>query len=123
MALERYTGSAVYINGSLLTENATVTVDRRTGAQNVLTIQKGFAGQSPGAKMMELTISNAVPAAGFEYDPGDDMDQLRPVSVAVFAASATLTTIGFVDSDTFKHAVNQEAMNDIKLTCEFALWQ
>lgn len=123
MALEVYSGSALYINGALLVENTTINVDRRTGAQNQMTIQKGFAGQSPGAKMLEISFDNAVPTGDFEYDPGDDMSGLRVVSIALFAAGRTLTTKGFVDSDTFKHAVNGEALLSMKMTCEFAKWQ
>src|SRR6266542_5982238 len=120
MALQIYSSSAVYIGGSLLTENASVAISRRTGAQNVFTVAKGWAGQSPGSRMMEITITEAVPSTSFEFDPGSNMKGLIPVPVAIFAAGKTLTTTGFIDSDDFRHAVNQEAIVDMKISCQFA---
>jgi len=123
MALQEYSSSAVYINNSQLTENASVQVARDAGFQRVLTIAKGFAGVSPGAKLATVTIKGAVPSAGFEFDPGDVMEGLIPVSVAVFAASATFITRGFVEKDTFSHATNGEAMQDIDIICEYGKWE
>lgn len=123
MSAQLYTSSAVYINSAQLTENASVSIDRDAGFQRVLTIAKGFSGVSPGAKLAMMSISNAVPAAGFEFDPGDVMEGLIPVSVAVFAANSTFITTGFVEKDTFKHAVNQEAMLDISFICQFGKWE
>jgi hypothetical protein len=121
--LQQYSSSAVYINSSQLTENADVTVERDPGFQRVLTIAKGFAGVSPGARFAIVTIRNAVPAVGFEFDPGDAMEGLIPVSVQVFAADATFISTGFVERDTFKHAVNSEAMQDLSLVCQFGHYE
>jgi hypothetical protein len=123
MALQIYSSSAVYINNSQLTENASVTVDRESGMQRVLTIAKGFAGVSPGARLAMVTIKNAVPSVGFEFDPGNVMEGLIPVAVSVFAADATFITRGFVEKDTFVHAVNSEATQDITFVCEYGQYE
>ncbi len=123
MAFQIYSASAVYIANSQLTENAQVGIDRESGMQPVLTIPKGFAGMSAGAKFMRIRIMNAVPAVGFEWDPGPVMEGIIPVPVTIFAASSSLITTGFVEKDAFAHAVNQEAKIDIDLMCLFAQWE
>jgi len=123
MALQLYSASAVYIANSQLTENAQVGIDRESGFQRVLTIPKGFAGVSAGARFMMIRIMNAVPSVGFEYDPGPAMEGLIPVPVTIFAASSSLITTGFVEKDAFQHAVNGEAKIDIEFVCLFAQWE
>lgn len=123
MGAQLYSNASVYINGALLVEQVDVTVDRKSGAIVQLTQAKGFAGMSPGAAMMEVSFDNAVPATGMEYDPGDDMQNLRTVAITVFAGGASLTSTGFVTEDTFKKAVNKEASLSMKMTCDFAIWQ
>lgn len=123
MATERYTNATLYINGAMLLESVSVQITRRTNAQPQLTLAKGWAGMSPGAPMMEVTFSNAVPANGMEYDPGAVMAALAEESFTVFAGNASLTTTGFVTEDSFKKAVNSEAAQDITMMCQFAEWQ
>lgn len=123
MALETYTDARIDIRSSMLTEEASITLDRQSGAQRVFTVPKGFAGVSPGARLMELTVDNAVPSTGFEYDPGDDMEGFIEVPLTIYAAGKTLTTTGYVESDSFKHAVNSEAMQGLKMVLVWSLWQ
>jgi len=123
MAAELYTNAAVYIEGALLLQATSVQVARKTGAQVQLTMAKGFAGMSPGAPILEITFSNAVPAVEMEYDPGEVMKLLSTQAFTVFAGNRSLTTTGFVTDDTFKKAVNSEASLDITMMCEFAEWQ
>jgi hypothetical protein len=100
-----------------------VQVTRKTNAQVQNTLAKGFAGMSPGAPVLEISFSNAVPANGMEYDPGDVMEQLQTQAFTIFAGNASLTTTGFVTEDSFKKAVNSEAVEDITMICEFQKWQ
>lgn len=123
MAGQLYSDASVYIRGALLVEATDVTVDRKSGAQIVLTMAKGFAGASPGAPMLEISFDNAVPFAGVEYDPGADMLALGPVPITVYAAGKQLATQGFVMEDTFKKGVNKEATLSMKMTCDFAEWK
>lgn len=123
MAAELYTNAALYINGAMMLQSVSVQISRKTNAQPQLTLAKGWAGMSPGAPMLEVTFSNAVPAAGMEYDPGAVMAALGTEAFTIFAGNASLTTTGFVTEDTFKKAVNSEASHDITMMCEFAEWQ
>ena len=126
--LGTYSQAEVYINGGKLAEEASVTVSRRTNAQNVNTVAKGFAGQSPGAAIIEIKVSNAVPAASFELNPGQFMamsngSALGVVEVTIFAAGVTLTTKGFITDDNFSHAVNSEAKLEFSVVCSPADWR
>jgi hypothetical protein len=123
MALQLYTLGEIYVNGSKLAEEASLTVNRKTNSQIVLTVAKGYAGESPGAAMCEIDVVNAVPAAAFEMDPGDFMNGLKVVEFTFFVASKTLTFKGFIIDDNFSHAVNSEAKLTFKARGEFGLWK
>lgn len=120
--LQLYTAANVYINGSLLSEEASVTVNRSTNSQQVITVAKGYAGESPGAAMCEITVESAVPAADFELDPSTFMGELQVVEFTVFAAGNTLTFKGFIISDNFSHAANTESKLTFNARGQFAEW-
>ena len=123
MGAELYTNAAVYIRGALLVQSTSVTIDRKTGASPVMTMALGFAGMSPGAPTSEISFDNAVLADGVEYDPGDDMKNMRPVPVSVFAGGKTFIATGFVTEDTFKKATNSEGTISMKMMCDFGEWK
>ena len=112
--VQLYTRALVTVDGSLLTEEANVTVTRNSGSQAVMTVSKGYAGESPGSGTVEIDVSSAVPAADFEFDPGEKMFGNESVEISVVAAGKTLTAVGFIISDNFKHAVNSESMLEFK---------
>jgi hypothetical protein len=123
MASEQYSNAAVYVRGALLLEATGITVTRRTNAQPQVTLAKGFAGMSPGAPTMEIQVTNALPAVGIEYDPGEIMQLLSTESITVFAGNGSLTATGFITEDSFKKAVNSEATLDFTMMCGFEQWQ
>ena len=128
MALSLYTQAEVFINGSKLAEEAQVSVERNTNAQVVNTVAKGYAGLAPGAPVMNIKITNAVPALAFELNHGAFMGMtsgggLQVLEVTIFAAGQTLTAKGFAMSDNFSHAVNTESKLEISLMCEPADWK
>jgi len=122
MALQTYALANVLVNGALLAEHGSVSVNRATNSQAVNTVSKGYAGESPGAANCTISIKNAVPAADFELNPGAFMKALNVVEVTVFVAGRTLTSKGFVIGDAFAHSVNAEATLDISFRGEFADW-
>ena len=107
--LQQYTKAVVYVNSSVLSEEASVTIKRTSGSQPVKTVAKGYAGESPGSPMTEITVSNAVPSADFELDPGQFINLLEIVELTVFAAGKTMTVKGSIIDDNFSHAVDSEA--------------
>lgn len=123
MATEIYTNAAVDIRGQRLLEAATVEVTRQSNAIDQNTLAKGWAGKSPGARKMMIKITNGVRAAGIEYDPGPDILSLAGVAVTIWAASSFLTTVGIVNSDSFKKGVDQNASLEMDIEAEFAQWQ
>lgn len=121
--LQLYTKASVYVDGSLLSEEADVTLKRMTGAQVVKTVAKGFSGLSPGAPMLQISVTNAVPSTDFEYNPGQDMSDLNVKEVTIFAAGRTLTSKGFVTDDNFSHAVETQSKLSFDFTGQFADWE
>ena len=128
MALQLYTQAEVFINGSKLAEEAQVSVERNTNAQVVNTVAKGFAGLATGAPVMNIKITNAVPAASFELNPGAFMGMpsgggLQVIEITLFGAGQTLTAKGFVMSDNLSHAVNTESKLEMSIIAEPADWK
>lgn len=100
------------VDGALLTEEASVNVNRASGAQPVNTVAKGFAGVSPGAPTIKIQVKNAVPAADFEFNAGQHISTLQVVEIGIIAAGKQLTAKGFIMEDTFQHSVNSESAYD-----------
>lgn len=111
------------VEGALLTEEASINAVRETGSQAVLTVAKGYAGESPGAATIEIDVTNAVPAADFEYDAGQHMKTLTAVEIGLLMAGKQLTAKGFIIRDSFKHSVNSESQYDFKFRGGFEEWQ
>lgn len=112
------------VDGQLLTEEASITVNRSTGSQPVHTVPKGYAGESPGSAMTEVDVTNAVPAAGFEIDAGPRIQGLIQAEIGVLGpGGTTLKAKGFIISDTLRHSVNNEANYDFKWRGPLALFE
>jgi len=110
--VQLYTLAYCTADGKLLTEEASITVNRATNSQAVNTVAKGYAGESPGAPTVEIQVQNAVPAADFELNAGPFMKALKAVEMGVICAGKQLVAKGFIISDSFKHSVNSESMYD-----------
>ena len=103
------------VNGQLLVEEASITVTRQTRSQEVNTTAKGYAGESPGAVLMEIDFTNAVPAIGLEFDAYSAMASLTPVNIGILGPGGkVLKGKGFIISDSIKHSVNSESMYEFK---------
>lgn len=121
--LQLYTLAYVLVDGAILTEEASVNVNRATNSQAVNTVAKGYSGESPGAANCEIQVTNAVPSADFEMNPGRYMKGLKEVEIGVLAAGKQLTARGFIISDSFKHSVNNESNLDFNFRGSFADWE
>lgn len=107
--VQLYTKAVVYINGNLLTEESNVTVDHDSNSNEVNTVAKGYAGESPGATKTMISMRNAVPSADFEFNPAPFINNMTEVEVSVFAAGKTLTVVGFIHKSNFQHGVGNAA--------------
>jgi len=120
-ALQLYSLLFVSVNGGLLTEEGSVDVTRTTGSQAVTTVAKGYAGESPGAQMCEISVTNAIPSADFEFNPGPFMAALNAVEIGVIGPGGKqLKAKGFIIQDTFTHAVNTESKLSFRFRGQFA---
>lgn len=119
--LQIYSLLYVTVDGALLTEHANINITRSTGSQAVLTVAKGYAGESPGAATLEIDVTNAIPAADFEFDPGKFMKTLKVVEMGIVGPGGkVLQGKGFIISDSIKHSVNSESTLDFKWRGGFA---
>src|SRR3990167_10475833 len=97
-----YAAAAVLVDGLFLTQESSVTVQRSTNSQAVNTVALGYAGESPGAAMVEIDVKNAVPSADFEMNPGKFMKSLKECEIGILGPGGKqLTARGFIISDTF----------------------
>ena len=118
-----YTLAYVLVDGAILTEEASVTVNRATNSQPVNTVAKGYAGESPGAQSVQIQVSSAVPSADFEMNPDKYMVGLKEVEIGVLVAGKQLTAKGFIIEDSFKHSVNSESMLDFTFRGSMAKYE
>lgn len=121
--LQIYAVMNVVIDGTLLSEHAQASVRRQSGSNPVHTMAKGYAGETPGSKMIEFDVTNAVPAADFELDAGDWMIANKPVEFGVLVAGRQIRFMGFIISDTLRQGVNQEATYEFTARGQFAEYE
>lgn len=119
-----YTLAYVTVEGRLLTQHAEMTMTRNGNANEVMTVALGWAGVSPGSPSCEIDVTNAVPAADFEFDPGDAISENKLVEIGVVGPGGkTATSKGFILSDTFTHGVGKEANMSFKFKGGYPKWQ
>lgn len=112
------------IRDRLMTEEGSMTVRRSTNSIAVSTTAKGYAGESPGAAMVEIDVENAVPAAGFEYDAGDDMEALEFVEIGCIGPGGkVLKARGAIIEDTLQGGVNAESKYSFKFRGAFQKYE
>lgn len=100
-----------------------MTVHRSAGASRVNTTAKGFAGMSPGAPVIEIDVTNAIPQGGFEFDMGKKIAGLIPVAFQVLGPGGQSTRgQGFVYEDTISHGVSKEAEYSFRLVAPLSLF-
>lgn len=118
-----YTLIYVLADSSLLSEEASVSLKRTTGSQPSKTVAKGYAGETPGAPMVELQVSNMVPAAGMEFDAGKYMKAMKVIEMGLLSHGKQLTFKGFIIEDSIKHAASGEAGYDFEVRGVWSDWE
>ena len=88
----------VFKDGGLLQENVSIEITLEGDDQDVMTIAKGFAGQSPSPKKVMATLNNVCPPKGQEVDAFEASLLSTVVTMKFqFAASGkSLTSKGFI---------------------------
>jgi hypothetical protein len=97
------------VNGSVLLEESSVTMDRVMDSTSIYTLGRGYSGEAMGAPQIVLTVESMVPSTHFELDPGRFMGVMQEVEFAINAGAGTIQFNGFIVSDNFSHAINSNA--------------
>jgi hypothetical protein len=118
-----YSNAYVTIDGKLLTEEASVSIDKKSGLNPVFTVAKGLAGMSQGAGVAEISIENAVPSTDFEFNPDPYMKSGAVVEIGVVMANRQSVFKGFITDATYSHAVNSESKLSLKITAGFEVFE
>jgi len=88
-----YDQAFIYINGGLLGENLEVDSRVESDIAQVKTIPKGFNGVTPGSPVRIITIKNAVPITGPEYNFERALILSQPVRVKLQLGGSGQSTI------------------------------
>ncbi len=120
---QRYTNMTVLREGSLLTEENQVTIQRDFANKGVTTVARGLAGYVKGAPMMHISIRNVVPAKGVEYDPGPDGASATPREYTFIRGAQSLTGKFVVMKDESGHQAGGETSLDFDLEGPLVQWQ
>lgn len=118
-----YTATYVTFDGKLLAEEASITIDKKSGLNPVYTVAKGFAGMAVGASSIEMTIETATPAADFEVNPDPYLRTGKLVEIGAVMSGRQTVGKFFITDATYSHAVNQESKLTMKFMGSFKDWE
>lgn len=119
-ALTLYANASVFIDNNLLTQENSVTLEKKSGLNPVFTVAEGLAGMSQGAATMEISIENAVPSADFEFNPDAYMRVGQVVEVGIVMANRQTRAKGFITDASYSHSVNDSAKLSMKILCRYS---
>ena len=118
-----YTNALFEVEGQMLLQTSSVELTRNANAPDQNTLALGWAGKSRGAPKMMVRVNHGVPSAGFEYDPGPVLEALTEIRFTVYTDTQFITSTGFINQDSFKKAVDQNASLDFEVEAKVAQWQ
>lgn len=117
--VQLYSGAYVFVAGALLSQNVSVTVEKKNNGNPIFTLGSGFAGLSLGAGVAEVTIENAVPVKDFEFNPDSYMRTGAVVEIGIVMAARQTVFKGFLQQATYSYAIGDNAKLSIKLICRY----
>lgn len=120
---QNYSDALVKIEGQLLTESSSVSVEKKSGLSPVYTTVGGFSGMAPGSPVMEVSIENAVPAVDFEMDFDSMIATRKIVTVQIIMANKITEFKAFVTDATYSHSVNEAGKLHLKLMGRLASFE
>lgn len=97
-SLQIYERGALFTDDQLLMECQSISVTFDPKLNEINTMQKGFAGVSPGSEMVSIDVSEALPRAGVDYDAITAMQGVEIVSMVLFAGAKKFKTKGFINN-------------------------
>jgi hypothetical protein len=98
MSAQVYDQLYIFWNGDLLQENTSAEIDLDGDDQDVLTIPKGWAGQTPSPKKTMVRLGNVVPPTGQEVDAWEYAltSKKGTMRVTSGATGKSITSEGFI---------------------------
>ena len=118
-----YTGAYAFMDGKLLSQEVSLTIDKKSGSNPIFTSVLGYAGEALGAPMMEFTIESAAPSADFEVNPDPYMKTMRMAEMGFVMSGRQMAFKAFITDATYTHAVNQESKIVIKGRAPMTEWE
>lgn len=109
MAIEIYEKAVVFVDGQMLSESTSVTIDTDPKLNVIETMQKGMAGFSPGAEATTISVDSAVPRAGFEVNYIKRVQNVQVVEITVLAHGQKTTCTGCITKVSQKYGVGTAA--------------
>ncbi len=96
--MDRYEGpGTIQMDSSTLAEAQSVRVRVASNNNRVRTLRKGLAGRSKGPRETEITVANAVPAAGLEQEFIQKMVVDADVEVVIVFGAKRYQYRGWID--------------------------
>lgn len=117
MALQDYTKATILLNGVVLIEATSISVDHKLGNQPINTIEKGFAGVSPGSSSVEIKIQSAVPRVGTDVDFTGIAQARTLCDVVLFARAKKGKTKGYIMDVSESYGADKPAEISCTLMC------
>jgi hypothetical protein len=114
----------VTVDGPLLVQQTEMSVKRETKSTAVATVAGGYMGESPGAAMCTVSVSNAIPLPKLEFNAGPNMAALKPNQVYFAYATGAIqlkTTVQIIE-DTLTHGVDKAGSYSFQARGAFADW-
>jgi hypothetical protein len=97
-SLNTYEKGALFCNGALLVEVLNFSVDIDAQLNPIHTMQKGFAGVSPGSEMTKIEVNSAVPRSGLEFDVLSKLQGVEVVEMVFFAHAKKAKVKGYISN-------------------------
>ncbi len=114
---QKYAKGAIFLDGTPLAECTKISVKHTSGANDVNTLAKGRAGESPGVQSSMVTLGSAVPVVGREYDFLKALQNGTLVQVALFRAGKKITGEGFLREFDEDYDVNSASADNVTISC------
>lgn len=122
--LSQYSLLYAIADGALLVEETGLSMQRKSNSHAVVTVVKGYAGESPGAATCEMRIKNAIPVSGPERDMGALIAGLIPLELGIQRSDGKTARVkGFVIEDSWEQSVDQVGAYDFSWRGPIALFQ
>ena len=109
MALEIYEQAYVILGGKLLEEATSVETNIENNDQDVFTLKKGYAGQTPSPKKRVTTVENAQLSTGFEFDfeKAEKESQIVELGIILGGSGLQMLAPGFIRNTRISGGVGQ----------------